>query len=121
MAKNVQTSVADLKPATPPVSSDGNGTPPQATPPATEAKKGNKKGVKADPNEPKDVKFRRLANRRVNNALRILSHIGNLSSRSSYEYTSEQAAKIIAVLNGKVKEIADKFAGTKRAATGFEV
>lgn len=121
MAKNVQTSVAEPKPSTTPVQADGNSQPKVevTTTPAPVA--GKKKGKKSDPNEPKDAKFRRLANRRVNDALRILSHIGNLSSRISYEYTSEQAAKIIAVLNDKVKEIASQFAGNKVVKTGFEV
>lgn len=59
--------------------------------------------------ESKEDKFKRLANARVNNAIKQLELIGNLSNSSSYEYTDDEVRKIMNTLNQKVKEISFKF------------
>lgn len=59
--------------------------------------------------ESKEDKFKRLANARVNNAIKQLELIGNLSNSSSYDYTDDEVRKIMNTLNQKVKEISFKF------------
>jgi len=59
--------------------------------------------------ETKEDKFKRLANARVNNAIKQLELIGNLSNSSSYDYTDDEVRKIMSTLNQKVKEISFKF------------
>ena len=59
--------------------------------------------------ETKEDKFKRLANARVNNAIKQLDLIGNLSNSSSYDYTDDEVRKIMGTLNQKVKEISFKF------------
>jgi hypothetical protein len=59
--------------------------------------------------ETKEDKFKRLANARVNNAIKQLELIGNLSNSSSYDYTDDEVRKIMGTLNQKVKEISFKF------------
>jgi hypothetical protein len=59
--------------------------------------------------ETKEDKFKRLANARVNNAIKQLELIGNLSNSSSYGYTDDEVRKVMSTLNQKVKEISFKF------------
>jgi len=59
--------------------------------------------------ESKEDKFKRLANARVNNAIKQLELIGNLSNSASYDYTDDEVRKIMGTLNQKVKEISFKF------------
>src|SRR5437764_764708 len=48
------------------------------------------------PIESKSSRFRRLAVKRTARALKTIGYVANLSSTASYEYTPEQAAKIVA-------------------------
>jgi hypothetical protein len=59
--------------------------------------------------ESKKDKFKRLANARVNNTMKQLDLIGNLSNSTSYNYTDEDVKKILSTLNQKVKEVGFKF------------
>lgn len=61
-------------------------------------------------------KFVRLANKRVNNAIKAIELIGNLSNRSNYDYTQEDAEKILIALNKELKACRERFvtAGGKR-------
>ena len=59
--------------------------------------------------ESKEDKFKRLANARVNSAIKQLDPIGNLSNSASYNYTDEDVRKILGTLNQKVKEVSFKF------------
>jgi len=61
-------------------------------------------------------KFVRLANKRVNNAIKAIELIGNLSNRSNYDYTQEDAERILLVLSKELKVCRDRFlnAGRKR-------
>lgn len=69
--------------------------------------------------EPKDVKFVRLANRRVPVAIKKLEYVANLFNRSSYAWTTEQADKIVRALVGAVKAVSDKAVGNKDNGTQF--
>ena len=57
----------------------------------------------------KQAKFRELAESRVNRALNDIRLIGNLANRNNYEYSEEEATKIIAALEGEVKGLKSKF------------
>jgi hypothetical protein len=54
-------------------------------------------------------KFVELAEKRVTRALRDLRLIGNLSNRSNYRYTEEDARKICKVLRDAVEEVRARF------------
>jgi hypothetical protein len=53
--------------------------------------------------------FVRLAEARVNRALRTIRTIGNLSNKSNYEYTEEDIRKIMSALNKEVSEVKNRF------------
>ena len=59
--------------------------------------------------ESKEDKFKRLANSRVNNAIKQLDLIGNLSNTASYQYSNQDVRKIINALNSKIREVDLKF------------
>jgi len=55
------------------------------------------------------AKFRELAESRVNRVLHDMRLVGNLANRNNYEYSEEEAQKIIAVLEGEIKVLKSKF------------
>ena len=57
----------------------------------------------------KSENFKRLAERRVNNAVKQLRLIGNLANPNAYEYTDDQIKKICAALNGEMDRLQSKF------------
>ncbi|MDC9721382.1 MAG: hypothetical protein PSN34_01240 [Urechidicola sp.] len=59
--------------------------------------------------ENKKQKFERLANARVNKALKQLDLISNLSNKNAYDYSENEVNQIIVVLDKKVKELKTKF------------
>jgi hypothetical protein len=59
-------------------------------------------------NEEKAEKFKELARARVGRALKVIVHIGNLSS-TNYVHTPEQAAKIVSALKGAVAQLENRF------------
>lgn len=71
--------------------------------------------------ETKAQKFARLAPPRIQNALDKIALIGNLSSKSGYEYTPEQVAKMEKALTDAVKRAMAGFAPDAKGAsdTGF--
>ena len=68
--------------------------------------------------ESKNDKFKRLASKRVVNAIQKIELIANLSS-SSYEYTPEEAAKILTALQGSVDKVKAAFSKQKIDKTVF--
>ena len=54
-------------------------------------------------------KFVSLANKRVSNAAKFISLIGNLSDKSNYLYTDQDARKIFSYLKRKLNESQDRF------------
>lgn len=54
-------------------------------------------------------KFVRLANKRVNNAIKAIELIENLSNRSNYDYTQEDTEKLFNMLNQGVKGVSRAF------------
>jgi hypothetical protein len=63
-------------------------------------------------------KFVELAEKRVSRALRDIRLIGNLSNRSNYNYTEDDAKKIYRALRDAVEEMKARFErhGIERAA-----
>lgn len=54
-------------------------------------------------------KFTRLATKRVNNALKSIQLIGNLSNRGNYDFTDRDVEKIFAALNSEIKNCRERF------------
>ncbi|MBT3039177.1 MAG: hypothetical protein KME37_09585 [Candidatus Thiodiazotropha sp. (ex Codakia orbicularis)] len=61
-------------------------------------------------------KFVRLANKRVNSAIKALELIGNLSNRSNYDYTEKDVDMVFMALNRELKACRERFenSGNKR-------
>jgi len=57
----------------------------------------------------KEDNFNRLAPSRVNALLNRIRILGNLSNRSSYEYTEEQVDKMFATIRERLKLVENKF------------
>lgn len=54
-------------------------------------------------------KFILLAEARVTKAIKALRLVGNLSNKSNYKYTDEDAKKIIKALEGELKQLKSRF------------
>ncbi|MBL7158130.1 MAG: hypothetical protein ISS91_01290 [Candidatus Omnitrophica bacterium] len=71
--------------------------------------------------ETKNEKFKRLASKRVTNAIKKIELIGHLSA-SSYECTQEEVDKIVVALQDALEGIKAKFSKTKKAdASKFQL
>lgn len=62
------------------------------------------------------AKFIDLAEKRVNRALKDIQLIGNLSNKSNYAYTDEDAQKIHRALRKAIDEMKTKFESKGTAA-----
>ena len=56
-------------------------------------------------------KFKNLAQKRVNRAIKDLSLIGNLANKSNYSYSQKDADKIVEALKTAVNDVKNKFSG----------
>lgn len=63
--------------------------------------------------ETKNERFRRLAVARMNAALKQLKLIENLANRNNYEWTDEEAKKMVSALTKAVETIDKKFKKTE--------
>jgi len=70
--------------------------------------------------ESKQDKFKRLASKRVTNAIQKIELIGNLSG-SSYECSAEDAEKIITTLQQTLDGVKEKFLKKAPAKKAFEL
>jgi len=67
-------------------------------------------------------KFVELANKRVNNAIKSIRLIGNLSNRSNYSYTDEDIKKIFFALQKEIKDARRRFEeGSEKARGEFRL
>ena len=57
----------------------------------------------------KRIKFRELAEKRVNNAMKNIQLIGNLSNTRAYEYDDEEVKKIFKSLKEEISIAESKF------------
>ena len=76
--------------------------------------------VKNVEGESKSDKFKRLATKRVKNAISKVELIANLSG-SGYEYTPEEVEKILNALQGSVDKVKAAFSKQKITKTEFEL
>ena len=67
----------------------------------------------------KSEKFRKLARSRVNRAINMIRLIANLGNKAHYDYTSEQARKIVNALQSEVSNVKIKFNSKKRGTEEF--
>jgi ABC-type Fe3+-hydroxamate transport system substrate-binding protein len=58
----------------------------------------------------KRAKFVELANKRVTKCIRELKLVGNLSNKAAYDFTDEDAKKIVKALQKEVDSIRARFA-----------
>tara|TARA_A100001011_G_scaffold381669_1_gene450484 strand:+ start:318 stop:548 length:231 start_codon:yes stop_codon:yes gene_type:complete len=72
-------------------------------------------------NREKSDKFRELAESRVNRAINMIRLIANLGNKAHYDYTSEQAGKIIKALENEVKNVRVKFNSKRRGTEEFSL
>ena len=78
----------------------GANPPAQAATPKPPAKK---ERVKVDPNETKEAKFKRVAQSRVNSALRYLGLVGNCFNGPGYSFTEDQVKIVFDALTAAVE------------------
>ena len=67
----------------------------------------------------KRAKFLELAEKRVNNALKQIELIGNLSNTSAYEYFEEEVSIIISTLRSSIKDMEGKFSSERKKGRKF--
>ena len=70
--------------------------------------------------ESKSDKFKRLATKRVKNAISKIEIIGNLAS-PGYEYTPEEAESISNALQGSVDKVKAAFSKQQPGKTDFKL
>lgn len=68
-------------------------------------------------------KFIRLATKRVNNALKSIQLIGNLSNRGNYDFNDLDVEKIFTALANETKICRERFriSGTTKDKSGFSL
>ena len=67
----------------------------------------------------KSDKFKELARSRVNRAINMIRLIANLGNKAHYDYTSDQARKIVSALSAEVNNVRTKFNSKKRGTEEF--
>lgn len=65
-------------------------------------------------------KFKELAEKRVNNALKQIQLIGNLSNKSFYKYSNKDVEKIFKSLRDELKESHQRFYKAQRTESKFK-
>ena len=69
----------------------------------------------------KSENFKKLAKSRVNRAINMIRLIANLGNKAHYDYTSEQARKIVNALQSEVSNVKIKFNSKKRGTEEFSL
>ena len=69
----------------------------------------------------KSDKFKELARSRVNRAINMIRLIANLGNKAHYDYTSDQARKIVSALQAEVNNVKTKFNSKKRGTEEFTI
>jgi hypothetical protein len=72
-------------------------------------------------NETKQLKFRELAEKRVNKALDSIRLVGNLSNRQTYAYDDAQVRKIVKALRDAVGEVETRFGSNSSQGGEFKL
>jgi len=71
--------------------------------------------------ESKSQKFKRLAEARVNRAIRDLRSIGNLSNTSNYEYGQAEVRKIVSALRKELSALERRFQDASGSDADFKL
>lgn len=58
-------------------------------------------------------KFVELAEKRMNNVIKCLRLIGNLSNRKNYDYTDDHVTEIMNTLENELRDLKRKFSAEK--------
>ena len=67
------------------------------------------------------LKFERLAEKRVNDAIKRLRLLGNLANRSNYEYTDAHIQQMLKALKAEMRNLEDRFRRREsNGNTGFQ-
>ena len=67
-------------------------------------------------------KFIRLATKRVNNALKSIQLIGNLSNRGNYDYADKDIERIFSALTTEIKNCRERFSASgSKNKNGFSL
>jgi len=59
--------------------------------------------------ENRNERFKRIATRRTNNILNQMRLLGNLSNKSTYDYSEEEVSKIFSAIESQLKIAKVKF------------
>ena len=65
----------------------------------------------------KRVKFVELANKRVTKCIKDMKLVGNLANKANYEFTEDDAKKVVRALQREVDSIRARFADTGSASS----
>jgi hypothetical protein len=71
------------------------------------------------PNETKEAKFIRLAQKRMGKILKSLKSLSKLSNKNNYIYTEEQISLMFEALNASISILETKFSNTKTEKPSF--
>ena len=69
----------------------------------------------------KAEKFVDLGKSRTTKAIAAIGLLEPLANKAAYEFTAEQADKIVTALEGAVAEVKARFAGVKKTVAGFDL
>lgn len=82
--------------------------------------KGKGSGAVLNPNtESKAEKFERLVKKRVNKAVKAIGYVGNCFA-PTYQYTPEQAEKVVGALTNAVANVEAKASKTQQTTDDFD-
>ena len=70
----------------------------------------------SDTERDRRAKFLELASKRVNRTIKDLGLVGNLANRRNYEYTEDEAKKIVKVLQLELDKVKHSFNLSSHAA-----
>ena len=79
------------------------------------------KNKKSDDLISKSDNFKKLARSRVNRAINMIRLIANLGNKAHYDYTPDQARKIVTALQSEVINVKTKFNSKKRGTEEFTI
>ncbi len=64
--------------------------------------------------ESRSDRFKRLATKRTNNILNLVRLLGNLSNKSTYDYSDEDINKIFSAIENQLRIAKAKFSSSKK-------
>ena len=66
-------------------------------------------------------RFQKLAERRVNNALKAIRNVARMANRANYKYTDDESARIVNTLKDATTDMADAFSKTGSESPAFRL